>query len=304
MNQVQLNQMTVAIIFGGDSPERLISCQSAQAVERALRQLGCHVIQIDQSKSALVEILTSKRHIIDVCFIACHGADGEDGHVQALLDLLEIPYTGSRFDACALAMNKMMSKMVWQTAGLSSPKAQWLNTPDSSLVNVAYPAVIKPINQGSSVGVVKVETPEEVPAGWHEASEYGPVMIESWIQGNELTVAIVGNTPLPVVKIVPSGAFYDYQSKYQTPSTYYCPSGLTKEQTSEIQQIALKAFKAIGGVGWGRVDFIQSHDDGQFYLIEINMIPGMTEKSLVPKAAQEYGWSFNQLVEQIMMQIP
>jgi D-alanine-D-alanine ligase len=237
-------------------------------------------------------------------FIALHGRFGEDGMVQGALELLGIPYTGSGVMASALGMDKWRSKLIWQAGRLPIPDFLIIDAASSAadvVGQLGLPLFVKPANEGSSVGISKVKSQDELHAAYLTAAKHDQLVIaESFIGGGEYTVAILGKQALPVIKIEPAGEFYDYEAKYLRDDTrYLCPSGLNAEQEAEMQRLALQAFALIGGQGWGRVDFLMS-EQGQPYVLEVNTSPGMTDHSLVPMAARQAGISFEELVLRVL----
>ncbi len=239
-----------------------------------------------------------------MAFIALHGRGGEDGTIQGVLEWLNKPYTGSGVMASALAMDKWRTKLIWQAAGLPTPKAFLLNENSdwSQLIaELNADAIVKPAREGSSIGMRKVHTAEELQNSFDFAREYdGLVLAESWVKGAEFTVAIVDGKALPAIQLKTSHAFYDYDAKYQANDTQYLlPCGLSAEKEQELQQLALKAFDVIGGQGWGRIDVMQDQNE-QFWLLEANTSPGMTDHSLVPMAAAAVGMSFSELVVHLL----
>jgi D-alanine-D-alanine ligase len=291
----------IAVLMGGTSAERAVSLKSGQAVYAALQQSGADVIAIDVQAHA-IEQLTNVD--FDVAFIALHGRGGEDGTIQGVLEWLNKPYTGSGVMASALAMDKWRTKLIWQAAGLPTPKAFLLNENSdwSQLIaELNADAIVKPAREGSSIGMRKVHTAEELQNSFDFAREYdGLVLAESWVKGAEFTVAIVDGKALPAIQLKTSHAFYDYDAKYQANDTQYLlPCGLSAEKEQELQQLALKAFDVIGGQGWGRIDVMQDQNE-QFWLLEANTSPGMTDHSLVPMAAAAVGMSFPELVVHLL----
>lgn len=291
----------IAVLMGGTSAERAVSLKSGQAVYTALQQSGADVITIDVQAHA-IEQLTNVD--FDVAFIALHGRGGEDGTIQGVLEWLNKPYTGSGVMASALAMDKWRTKLIWQAAGLPTPKAFLLNENSdwSQLIaELNADAIVKPAREGSSIGMRKVHTAEELQNSFDFAREYdGLVLAESWVKGAEFTVAIVDGKALPAIQLKTSHAFYDYDAKYQANDTQYLlPCGLSAEKEQELQQLALKAFDVIGGQGWGRIDVMQDQNE-QFWLLEANTSPGMTDHSLVPMAAAAVGMSFSELVVHLL----
>ncbi len=291
----------VAVLFGGRSAEREVSLKSGSAVLAALQRSGVDAHAFDPAQRDLSEL---KKEKFDGAFIALHGRYGEDGTVQGALELLGIPYTGSGVMASAIAMDKWRSKLIWQAAGLPIPEYEALTAPsdwNALADHLDLPLFIKPANEGSSVGINKVKSVEELPAAYDEAAKHDKVVIaESCVSGGEYTVAILNGRALPVIKIEPANEFYDYEAKYLRDDTrYLCPCGLNPEQEREMQHLARLAFELIGGEGWGRVDFLRD-EQGKIYVLEANTSPGMTDHSLVPMAARQAGISFEQLVLQIL----
>ena len=291
----------VAVLYGGSSAERDISIQSGTAVLGALLKSGVDAHPFDPSEQGVHKLLENG---FQRAFIVLHGRLGEDGTIQGALELMGMPYTGSGVLASALAMDKWRSKLVWQAAGLPTPDYELLDV-NSDLVVVAeklsLPLFVKPVNEGSSVGISKVKKLSELRPAYVEAAKYDQlVMAEEFVSGGEYTVAVLGKQALPVIKIESAKEFYDFEAKYLRNDTrYLCPSGLSQEKEVEMQRLALKSFALIGGSGWGRVDFLMDEADRP-YLLEINTVPGMTDHSLVPMAARQAGMSFEQLVLNIL----
>lgn len=298
---MQTNFGKVAVLMGGRSAERAISLNSGQAVLQALLQSGVDAYAFDPAQQDLSALVGT-----DLAFIALHGRYGEDGCIQGALELMNIAYTGSGVMASALAMDKWRTKLIWQAAGIITPAFQLIDEQtDAAALTAALglPVFVKPANEGSSIGISKVKQASALSAAYQLAYASDPlVLAEQFIDGGEYTVGIIGDQALPIVKIVPANEFYDYQAKYLSNDTQYqCPCDLTAEQQSKIQQQALQAFQAIGGRGWGRVDFLMDKQ-GQHYFLEVNTSPGMTDHSLVPMAAKAAGMDFNQLVQRILQQ--
>jgi D-alanine-D-alanine ligase len=291
----------VAVMFGGRSAEREVSIKSGSAVLASLLRSGVNAHAFDPATQELHELKTQG---FDRVFIALHGRYGEDGTVQGVLELMGIPYTGSGVMASALAMDKFRTKLVWQAMNLPVPDYTLL-TADSDwnavVEQLGLPLFVKPANEGSSVGISKVKTLEELPAAYAEAAKHDTlVLAERFIGGGEYTAAILDNEALPTIKIEPANEFYDYEAKYlRDDTTYMCPSGLPDEQELEMQRLAKQAFAVIGCAGWGRVDFLRD-DSGKLYLLEINTSPGMTDHSLVPMAARASGKTFDKLVLKVL----
>ncbi|MFZ2301456.1 MAG: D-alanine--D-alanine ligase [Gallionella sp.] len=297
----------VAVLFGGKSAEREVSLKSGAAVLAALQRSGVDAHAFDP---AVQNLQALRDEGYDRAFIALHGRFGEDGTVQGALELLGIPYTGSGVLASALGMDKWRTKMVWQAAQLPVPnymlideRSDWAGV----VQKLGLPLFVKPANEGSSVGISKVKAVDGLPKAYREAAKHDKLVIaESFVGGGEYTVAVLGNVAnggeeaLPVIKIEPASEFYDYEAKYLRDDTLYlCPSGLSAEKEAEMQGIAKRAFSLIGGQGWGRVDFLMS-ESGQPFLLEVNTSPGMTDHSLVPKAARQAGIGFEQLVLKVL----
>lgn len=290
----------VALLMGGWTAEREISLKSGAAVLEALKRLRVDVQVIDVQRD-IVSVLQRERY--DCVFNILHGRGGEDGTIQAFLELLDIPYTGSGVLASALAMDKLRCKVAWQGAGLPTPKAQLITTEqDCEMVGrqLALPVAVKPVFEGSSVGVTKVKHAEQLLPAWQAAREFGEVMAEQWIEGNEYTVGVLNGKALPVIRLQTANEFYDFDAKYNDAGTqYHCPSGLTDELEQQVQELALEAFDVLGCSGWGRVDLMLDSENKP-WLIEVNTLPGMTDHSLVPMAAKAAGISFDELVAKIL----
>lgn len=290
----------VALLMGGTSSERAISLHSAHAVQQALLRNHIQVTAFDTAEPYLIPLLEGK---FEAVFIALHGRGGEDGSLQGLLESLKLPYTGTGVLGSALAMDKYRTKLLWQAAHLPTPPS-YLTKSIEQLQTLApqltYPVAVKPTAEGSSVGISKVAHPQQLLSAWKLAAAYGPVLIEQWIQGPEYTVALLDAEALPVIKLETPRGFYDYQAKYQDPQTrYYCPCGLPKKEEQALQELALQAFQLLPGRSWGRIDLI-CDPHGQPWLLEANTVPGMTDHSLVPRAAQAAGLNFDQLVLRIL----
>jgi D-alanine-D-alanine ligase len=291
----------VAVLLGGRSAEREISLQSGQAVLDALQRSGVDAHPFDPAGQSMEKLLQQG---FDKAFIALHGRFGEDGTIQGALELMGLPYTGSGVMASALAMDKWRTKLIWQAAGIQSPRYALLQA-DSNFEQVAetlgLPLIVKPAREGSTIGLTKVKRAEDLAQAYQLAAQHDAlVLAEEFIAGKELTVAILGETPLPVVRIEIAGELYDYEAKYFSNETkYFCPSGLPAELEAAIQRQALQAYQVLGCQGWGRVDLILS-EANQFYFLEANTSPGMTGHSLVPMAARTAGIPFEDLVLRIL----
>ena len=309
MNSVENNFVVtelgrVAVLMGGWSGERAISLQSGQAILDALLRKGVNAFGIDVTKETILKNLETES--IDRAFIALHGKGGEDGVIQSLLEVLDIPYTGSGVAASALAMDKLRTKQLLSGAGLPTPAFIMMDEKsnyDEVVKLLGLPLIVKPTLEGSSLGMARVESVDELDVAYKNAKEFsGDVLVEQWVTGAEYTVAILGEQALPTIELKTPHAFYDYSAKYQSNDTeYLCPCELSKEDEQAIQALALSAFKHVGATGWGRVDFMCDKDK-TLWIIEINTVPGMTDHSLVPMAAKEHGVDFDTLVLTIIKQ--
>ena len=293
----------VAVLMGGSSSERDVSLDSGRNVLEALRSRGVDAHPVD-GIPALVDALVHGR--FDRVFDILHGGDGENGVLQGLLQAFEIPCTGSGVLGSALTMDKIRTKQVWMTAGLSTPRFVRL-APGADLraaaLDLGLPVFVKPSCEGSSVGVARVEAEADIDAAIAVARAYGGEMLmEQMVVGDELTVGILGDVALPSIRIVPKGGWYDYNAKYVAEDTQYLCPGLEGADEAAIRALALDAFRAAGCSGWGRVDVMRAHADGRLYLLEVNTAPGMTSHSLVPKAARQLGVSFEELCWRILEQ--
>ena len=291
----------VAVLMGGSAAERAVSLRSGAAVYEALKSKSVDVIAIDVTGSP-IDALTGIK--VDRVFNIIHGRGGEDGVLQSVLEVMGIPYTGSGVMASALTMDKLRTKLCWQGCGLITPKWYLLkneNDLDACIEKLGFPVIVKPAQEGSSIGMSKANSRDELQKALQVALTYRcDVYAESWVTGKEYTVAVLNNEALPVIRLETPNAFYDYEAKYNATTTqYHCPSGLSQEQEQFIRALAVKASKEIGVKGWSRVDvFID--DSGQYQLIEINTVPGMTDHSLVPMAAKQAGISFEDLVWRVL----
>jgi len=293
----------VAVLMGGQHSEREVSLMSGRAVLGALKDAGIDAYGIDVDDSLCRQLLDNKP---DRVFIAMHGAFGEDGTLQGLLDSLKIPYTASDVLASALAMDKVRTKLLWK--GLGLPTLDYVvvddsTTFDSVVKSIPLPLVVKPSSEGSSLGVAKVENEKEFIRALENARQYqSKVMIEHWLDGIEVTVGIVADTALPVIRIATPVGFYDYEAKYFSEETEFnIPSGLTDAKEAELKQLALQAYQSLGCRHWGRVDVIMDTNEN-FWLLEVNTIPGLTSHSLVPQAAAFMGIDFQNLILNILKQ--
>ena len=287
----------VAVLMGGSSSEREVSLDSGSNVLAALQAQGINAFAVD-GIPALVQLLVDKK--VDRVFNILHGnkGGGEDGVLQGLLDAFGVPYTGSDVLGSSLSMDKIRTKQIWLSLGLSTPRYARL-APGADVAAAArdlgLPVIVKPSCEGSSVGVSRVFAESDLAAAVDLAKRYpGELLMEQMIVGQEYTVAILGERVLPSIRIVPAGEYYDYHAKYVADDTQYLCPGLEGADEQAIGVLALAAFRAAGCAGWGRVDVMRDAD-GRFYLLEVNTAPGMTSHSLVPKAAQQIGIDFETL---------
>jgi D-alanine-D-alanine ligase len=292
----------VAVLLGGDSSEREISLLSGNAVLKALLRRGVDAQAFDPGLQPIQDLVSAG---FERAWIALHGPGGEDGLIQGALEWLGIPYTGSGVLASALTMDKLKTKRVVVGAGLAAPPYTVLSSNDDlerALREIGLPLMVKPASQGSSLGISKVKTAAALPQAYAEARAVDPlVFAERFVEGQELTVGVLGSSALPSIRIQPATEFYDYQAKYFRDDTqYHCPSGLEPQAEAELAAAALATFRVTDCTGWGRVDFMREASTGKFYFIEINTTPGMTDHSLVPMAARQAGIDFDELVWRVL----
>ena len=291
----------VAVMMGGSAAEREVSLRSGAAVYEALKNRGVDALAVDVTGSPIAALAGLK---IDRVFNIIHGRGGEDGVLQGVLEVLGIPYTGSGVMASALSMDKLRTKLCWQGYGLVTPKWCLLENEadlDVCIAKLGFPVIVKPAQEGSSIGMSRATNRDELLKALNVAAEYRcDVYAEAWVTGQEYTVAVLDGGALPAIRLETPNAFYDYEAKYQATTTqYHCPCGLNQDQEQFIRDLAVTACKVVGVKGWGRVDvFID--DSGQYQLIEVNTVPGMTDHSLVPMAAKQAGISFEELVWRIL----
>ncbi|OFZ99450.1 MAG: D-alanine--D-alanine ligase [Betaproteobacteria bacterium RIFCSPLOWO2_02_67_12] len=291
----------VAVLLGGKSAERAVSLKSGAMVLSALRNRGVDAHPFDPAERGL-ELLVRER--FERVFIALHGRFGEDGTVQGALEFLGLPYTGSGVLASALAMDKLRAKLLWQASGLPTPPCEVLQ-PGADFGAVAarlgLPLMVKPVNEGSSIGMSKVRAAAQLEEAFALAVNYDRAVIaEKFIEGRELTCAILERDALPLIRLETPREFYDYEAKYVADDTrYILPCGLPEAEEREVQQLCLRAFQALGCRGWGRVDLMLG-GDGAPYLLEVNTVPGMTDHSLVPMAARAVGLTYEDLCLRIL----
>jgi len=298
MNLEQLKDLDIVVLSGGDSPEREVSIQSGDTVQQALLELGARVRMIDPVQAQWWQQLPGAALV----FIALHGEAGENGVIQGALEALGYPYTGSGVLGSALAMDKLCSKQLWQGVGIPSAPFAELNAASDwdAVLQSLGPVFVKPATGGSSIGTAGVESAASLQRAFTEAARYGGrVIAERLIRGPEYTVAILGDQALPAISMETDNEFYDYEAKYLSDDTrYLCPCGLSAEEEQELSGLALEAFNSLGCAVWGRVDFMRDQD-GSFYVLEVNTVPGMTTHSLVPMAARARGMELPELVGRI-----
>lgn len=289
----------VAVAMGGWSAEREVSLRSGAAVLEALRERGVDAHGVDLRRGGAAVLAG-----FDRVFVALHGRGGEDGAIQGWLETQDIPYTGSGVLGSALAMDKLRSKRLWVSADLPTPPFFPLSGEadfSRAIGGAGLPMIVKPVSEGSSIGMSKVTTAAALPAAWAEARRYDrEVFAERWISGAEYTASILDGSVLPLIRLETPREFYDYEAKYRAGDTrYHCPCGLAPERERELAGLALRAFETLGCSGWGRIDLI-CDETGSPWLIEANTVPGMTDHSLVPMAARAAGMDFGELVWRIL----
>ena len=291
----------VAVLMGGTAAEREVSLRSGQAVFAALKNKGIDAVAIDVTASPIDALNQAK---YDRVFNIIHGRGGEDGVLQAVLQVLGLPYTGSGVLASALSMDKLRTKLCWQGLGLPTPR--WfvlrdLADVDLCITALGFPVIVKPAQEGSSIGMSKASSREELLQAYALAKQFNcDVYAEQWVTGSEYTVAVLDGEALPAIRLETPHVFYDYEAKYQANTTrYHCPCGLDAAREQELQALAVRACEGLQVKGWARVDvFVDNHDQAQ--LIEVNTVPGMTDHSLVPMAARVAGIEFDDLVWRIL----
>jgi len=291
----------VGVLYGGTSAEREISLISGGSVVAALQRSGVDLVAIDVGADLLQQL--PKLSLARV-LIMLHGPGGEDGSLQGALQFLGLPYTGSGVFASALAMDKLHSKQFWQGVGLPTAKFAVLNDStdwQATLDALGGVVMVKPSHEGSSLGMTRADSAAELEKAWIEAAALdSSVIAEQWISGAEYTVALLNGEVLPPIRLETDHSFYDYNAKYLADDTrYLCPCGLDQDREAELKELALAAFNSLGCSGWGRVD-VMCDQDGEFQLLEVNTVPGMTDHSLVPMAAKAAGYSFDELVLKIL----
>jgi D-alanine-D-alanine ligase len=300
-NDIQQHFGKVAVLMGGPSAEREISLKSGAAILTALKESNVHAEAIDVSTDVFEKLHSGK---YERAFIALHGPLGEDGCIQGGLEVMGMPYSGSGVMASSICMNKLMTKQIWQGCGIPTPKYRVLSDElgeNELITELGLPMIFKPVSQGSSIGMTKVNNKAEIAPAWVSARNYEETVIaEQWVEGREFTIAMLDGKALPVIRLETSRSFYDYDAKYQSNDTqYHCPCGLSEALEKQIQKLAMQAFNATEASGWGRVDVMLDKNDQPWFL-EANTVPGMTDHSLVPMAAKAKNISFNELVIKIL----
>jgi D-alanine-D-alanine ligase len=288
----------VAVLMGGMSAEREISLLSGEAVLTALKDRDVNAHGVDVDRNVVEQLRTGGFARV---FNALHGRGGEDGTIQGLLEMLDLPYTGSGVAASALTMDKLRTKQLLHGAGFPTPQ-WWVLDSEQRCLELAtkmhYPLITKPALEGSSIGMTRVQDASELLAAWKTAAVSGDVVLaERWVTGPEFTVAILHGQALPLIRIATNNSFYDYEAKYFSNDTQYiCPAELSADVEVRYAELALQVWNCVGGHGWGRVDLMVDEQSGDALVLEVNTVPGMTGHSLVPMAAAEAGMDFNTLV--------
>lgn len=294
----------VAVVMGGTSAEREISLISGNAVLAGLHEAGIDAHAVDTRE---ISVLRLKELGFTKAFIALHGRGGEDGTLQAVLEYLQIPYTGSGVMASAIGMNKLRTKLLWKGHGLPTGRFVWLSrqqngagldeSTNDAIKSLGLPLFVKPSSEGSSIGVSRVNSLDDLPTALEKAFCHDDdVLVEAFLSGAEYSVSILGDEVLPTIRIQSANEFYDYNAKYNSNDTkYFCPSGLSAEREAELRRLVFQAWHALGCSGVGRVDVMDDSKDN-FHLLEVNTVPGMTDHSILPMAAKAAGMTFSQLV--------
>ena len=304
MKEPSLKKKRIGVLIGGLSREREISLKTGKAILKALTDKGYTACPIDVGYDIAETLIKEK---IECAFIALHGRFGEDGTIQGMLELMRIPYTGSGVLASALALHKVMAKKIFLCENIPTPhfevfQRQEIGKGPIRNISLPLPLVVKPAREGSTIGVSIARTEEELVLALKEAGKYDEeILVEEFMKGKEITVGILEDIPLPVIEIAPKSGFYDYHSKYTKGETQYIiPARVPREKYLYAQEISLKAFQALGCLGCARVD-LMTDENNDPYVIDVNTMPGMTETSLLPKAASYAGIAFEDLVERILL---
>jgi D-alanine-D-alanine ligase len=301
MNRDELRKLKIAVLYGGVSSEREVSLRTGRAVLTALSRCGYDVVGIDADRDLASKLVAAEAEVV---FIALHGRHGEDGTVQGLLEILGLPYTGSGVLASSMAMDKVTTKRLLLQEGIVTPDfCVYRQGDDIDLFTAQikhWPVIAKPVHEGSTIGVTIANNAEELVAGLRAGLAYDhTILVEEFIQGDEATVSVLNGAALPVIQVVPKSGFYDFSSKYTAGQTeYLLPAPFSTEIYAELQKDAVAAVALLGCLGAARVDFMIR--SGKTYCLEVNTIPGMTETSLLPKAAAHAGIDFDELVQRIL----
>ncbi len=294
----------IGVLLGGMSSEREVSLRSGKAIADGLRKKGYDVVEIDVDSNLPEKLMSAG---VQVAFIALHGKYGEDGAIQGLLEIMKIPYTGSGILASSIAMDKILTKRILQERGFLSPAFAFFDAEKDKAENFAasfalsFPVIVKPSREGSTIGIVRVQEKKELVPALLEAAKYDArVLVEEFITGKEVTSGVINGEALPLIEVVPKSGFYDFQSKYTKGATeYILPARLSEKLAREIQETTEEIYRELSCEGCARADFIIDDQD-RFFFLEINTIPGMTETSLIPKAAAHASLSFENLVEKLL----
>ncbi len=304
MKDQSIKKKKIGVLLGGLSREREISLKTGKAIRKALVEKGYTASCIDVGRDIAEKLAKEK---IEIAFIALHGRYGEDGTVQGMLELMGIPYTGSGVLASALCLHKIMAKKILLQENIPTPAFEFLKRKEvekegEEKISLPLPLVIKPAREGSTIGISIVREAEDLHRALKEAGKYDDeILVETFMKGKEITVGILNDLPLPIIEIAPKSGFYDYHSKYTKGETeYIIPARISREKYLYAQEISLRAFQALGCSGCARVD-LMTDEEGNPFIIDVNTMPGMTETSLLPKAAEYVGISFGELAERILL---
>jgi len=303
MRESSFRKKKIGVMMGGLSREREISLRTGKAILKALLEKGYRACGIDVGNDLVEKLLQEK---IEVAFLALHGRYGEDGTIQGMLELMRIPYTGSGVLASALALHKVMAKRVFLYEKIPTPSFEVIRREEiekeAAKISIPPPLVVKPSSEGSTLGVSIVKEKGEMIPALKEAGKYDEeILIEEFMKGKEITIGILRDIPLPIIEIAPKSGFYDYRSKYTKGETeYIIPASLAREKYLYAQEISMKAFRALGCSDCARID-LMTDEEGNPFVIDVNTMPGMTETSLLPKAASYAGIPFEDLVERILL---
>jgi D-alanine-D-alanine ligase len=304
MKDQSLKKKKIGVLLGGLSREREISLRTGKAIHKALLEKGYTACPVDVGRDIAERLIKKK---IEIAFIALHGRYGEDGTIQGMLELMGIPYTGSGVLASALCLHKVMAKKILLHENIPTPPFEFLKREEVEKevlrkMSLPLPVVVKPAREGSTIGISIVRKEEDLSRALKEAGKYDEeILIEAFMKGKEITVGILNDLPLPIIEIAPRSGFYDYHSKYTKGETeYIIPARIPREKYLYAQEISLRAFQVLGCSGCARVD-LMTDEQGNPYIIDVNTMPGMTETSLLPKAAEFVGISFGELAERILL---